>query len=87
MMSENQFLDAFFHLEARRASREAYELLSLVKPSGMSVSHLAAEDLKAIASLSIARPRRTGETSSSSLANFSKVNDSNQTCGLKSTRI
>ena len=51
MMSENQFLDAFFHLEARRASREAYELLSLVKPSGMSVSHLAAEDLKSYSEL------------------------------------
>jgi hypothetical protein len=45
-MSDSEFEKAFFHLEAKRARREALELLALVKPSGCAISHLAAQDLQ-----------------------------------------
>jgi hypothetical protein len=46
LMSDSEFEKAFYHFEAKRARREALELLALVKPSGCAVSHMASQDLQ-----------------------------------------
>jgi hypothetical protein len=45
-MSDDELAEALGHFEAKRARREALELLSLVKPAGATLSQLAAQDLK-----------------------------------------
>jgi hypothetical protein len=45
-ISDAKLAELLDHFEAKRARREAFELLFLVKPSGLAVSHLAAYDLK-----------------------------------------
>jgi hypothetical protein len=43
-MSDDQLRDAVFHFEAKRAEREAIELLALVNPSGAAIPNLIAEE-------------------------------------------
>ncbi len=45
-MPDRELADLFHHFEAKRARREAIELLFLVNPSSFALSHIAAEDLK-----------------------------------------
>jgi hypothetical protein len=45
-LSDDKLEELFYRLEAKRASREACELLFLVNPAGSALSQLAAEDLK-----------------------------------------
>jgi hypothetical protein len=45
-MSDSEFEQAFYDLEAKRARREALELLALVNPSAATLSQFAAQDLK-----------------------------------------
>jgi hypothetical protein len=46
LMSDSELAEALDYFEMKRVSREVHELLSLVKPSGAALSHLAAQDLK-----------------------------------------
>jgi hypothetical protein len=46
LLSDSELADALNYFEAKRASKEAIELLALVKPSGVAMSQLAAQDLK-----------------------------------------
>ena len=45
-ISDAKLAELLDYFEAKRARREASELLFLVKPSGLAISHLAAYDLK-----------------------------------------
>jgi hypothetical protein len=45
-MPDDKLEELFYHFEAKRARREALELLALVNPRGASLSELAAEDLQ-----------------------------------------
>jgi hypothetical protein len=45
-MSNDELSQALFHFEAKRARREAIELLNLVRPNAFALSQLAAQNLK-----------------------------------------
>jgi hypothetical protein len=45
-ISDAKLAELLDYFQAKRARREASELLFLVKPSGLAISHLAAYDLK-----------------------------------------